>query len=145
MNQIKSNNPHFLKQSLYVILTNHQFKVMTMIRLMLIIMIIFDCLYDFLFFFHSRVLRSDVDSIICREGCEDGKYSMGGECFPCHSTCETCNGGGIMDCTQCTQAFGMFIVKYDAFYLIMEIDCGIVQSIKMLNTYHVTVCTKIWV
>ncbi|XP_030832613.1 proprotein convertase subtilisin/kexin type 5 isoform X2 [Strongylocentrotus purpuratus] len=60
----------------------------------------------------SKVLRSAViddvaDSIICREGCEDGKYSMGGECFPCHSTCETCNGGGIMDCTQCKQSIDM--------------------------------------
>lgn len=39
----------------------------------------------------------------CKEGCEDGKYSMEGECYSCHATCETCSGGGIMDCTRCKQ------------------------------------------
>ncbi|XP_041465657.1 proprotein convertase subtilisin/kexin type 5-like isoform X2 [Lytechinus variegatus] len=54
----------------------------------------------------SKVLHQQDGSIICREGCEEGTYSMEGECFSCHSSCETCNGGGIMDCTRCKQLGG---------------------------------------
>ncbi|XP_072167350.1 proprotein convertase subtilisin/kexin type 5-like [Diadema setosum] len=51
----------------------------------------------------QQVLVTQGSSVVCSEWCPDGQYSMEGECFNCHGTCQTCNGGGIMDCTRCAQ------------------------------------------
>ena len=42
-----------------------------------------------------------LENNFCKNGCSDGFYLSTNNCLPCHTDCQTCNGGNNTNCILC--------------------------------------------